>query len=97
MAKENTLIYRAQTGDEEAFADLMREYYAYAYAIVVGIVDNTHDAEEVVQDAFFNAYQGLGQLEDATKFKGWLAEITRNCARQWVREQRGETVSLSTK
>ena len=94
MAKENMLIYRAQTGDEEAFADLMREYYAYVYAIVIGIVDNAHDAEEVVQDAFFNVYQGLGQLEDATKFKGWLAEITRNCARQWLRKQRDETVSL---
>ena len=94
MAKENTLIYRAQTGDEEAFADLMREYYAYVYAIVGKIVDNAHDAEEVVQDAFFNAYQGLGQLEDATKFKNWLAEITRNCARQWLRKQREETVSL---
>ena len=94
MATNNTLIYRAQTGDEGAFADLMREYYAYVYAIVIGIVDNPHDAEEVVQDAFFNAYQGLRQLEDTTKFKSWLAEIARNCARQWLRKQRGETVSL---
>ena len=94
MAKDNTLIYRTQNGDEGAFADLMREYYAYVYAIAGKIVDNAHDAEEVVQDAFFNAYQGLGQLEDATRFKSWLAEITRNCARQWLRKQRGETVSL---
>ena len=94
MAKENTLIYRAQTGDERAFADLMRSYHAFVYAIVIGIVDNSHDAEEVVQDAFLNAYQGLRQLEDTTKFKSWLAEITRNCARQWLRKQRGETVSL---
>ena len=94
MAKENTLIYRAQTGDEGAFADLMRSYHAFVYAIVIGIVDNSHDAEEVVQDAFLNAYQGLRQLEDTTKFKSWLAEITRNCARQWLRKQRGETVSL---
>ena len=94
MAEDNTLIYRAQTGDEEAFADLMRGYYAYVYAIVGEIVDNVHDAEEVVQDAFFNAYQGLGQLEDATRFKSWLAEITRNCARQWVRKQRDDTVSI---
>ena len=57
-------------------------------------MDNAHDAEEVVQDAFFNAYQGLGQLEDAKRFKSWLAEITRNCARQWLRKQRDETVSL---
>ena len=94
MATNNILIYRAQTGDEGAFADLMREYYAYVYAIGIGIVDNSHDAEEVVQDAFFNAHQGLKQLEDTTKFKSWLAEITRNCARQWLRKQRGETVSL---
>ena len=94
MAKENTLIYRARTGDEGAFADLMRSYHAFVYTIVVGIVDNPHDAEEVVQDAFLNAYQGLSQLEDATKFKSWLAEITRNRARNWLRKQRGETVSL---
>ena len=94
MAKENTLIYRAQTGDERAFTDLMRSYHAFVYAIVIGVVDNSHDAEEVVQDAFLNAYQGLRQLEGTTKFKSWLAEITRNCARQWLRKQRGETVSL---
>ena len=94
MAKENTLIYRAQGGDEGAFADLMRSYHAFVHAIVVGVVDNSHDAEEVMQDAFLNAYQGLKQLQDATKFKSWLAEITRNCARQWLRKQRGETISL---
>ena len=94
MAKENTLIYRAQTGDEGAFADLMRAYHAFVYTIVVGIVDNPHDAEEVVQDAFLNAYQGLNQLEDTTKFKSWLAEITRNRARNWLRKQQGETISI---
>ena len=57
-------------------------------------MDNAHDAEEVVQDAFLNAYQGLRQLKDVAKFKSWLAEITRNCARQWLRKQRGDTVSL---
>ena len=94
MAKENTLIYRAQTGDEGAFADLMRAYHAFVYTIAIGIVDNPHDAEEVVQDAFLNAYQGLTQLEDATKFRSWLAEITRNRARNWLRTQQGETVSI---
>ena len=94
MAKENRLIYRAQTGDEGAFADLMRSYHAFVYTIAIGIVDNPHDAEEVVQDAFLNAYQGLSQLEDATKFKSWLAEITRNRARNWLRKQQGETVSI---
>ena len=95
MVKENTLIYRAQTGDEGAFAALMREYYPFVYTIVIGGVNNPHDAEEVVQDTFLSAYQGLTQLEDTTKFKSWLAEIARNCARQWLRKQRGETVPLN--
>ncbi len=94
MAKDNTLIYHAQTGDEEAFADLMREHYAFVYGIVIRIVKNSHDAEEVVQDAFLNAYRGLAQLEDATKFKSWLGEIAQNCARNWLRKQRNDTVSI---
>ncbi len=94
MANDNTLIYRVQTGDEGAFASLMREYYPLVYTIVIRIVDNPHDVEEVVQDTFLNAYQGLAQLEDTMKFKSWLAEIARNCAREWVRKQRIHTVSL---
>ena len=94
MAKDNTLIHRAQTGDEGAFTDLMREHYPFVYAIVVRIVKNSHDTEEVVQDAFFNAYRGLAQLEDAAKFKSWLAEIAQNCARNWLRKQRSDTVSI---
>lgn len=94
MVNENTLIYRAQTGDEGAFTALMREYYPLVYTIVIRIVDNPHDVEEVVQDTFFNAYRGLTQLEDAANFKSWLAEIARNCARQWVRKRRVNTVSF---
>ena len=94
MANDNTLIYRAQTGDEGAFTGLMREYYPFVYTIVIRIVDNPHDVEEVVQDTFLSAYRGLTQLEDAVKFKSWLAEIARNCARQWIRKRRINTVSL---
>ena len=94
MANDNTLIHRAQTGDEGAFTDLMQEYYPFVYAIVTRIVKNSHDAEEVVQDTFLNAYRGLTQLEDTTKFKSWLGEIAQNCARNWLRKQKGDTVSI---
>lgn len=94
MAKDNTLIHRAKTGEEEAFAALMREHYSLVYAIVIRIVKNSHDAEEVVQDTFLNAYRGLTQLEDATKFKAWLGEIAQNCGRNWLRKQRTDTVSI---
>ena len=94
MANDNTLIHRAQSGDEQAFGDLIRVYYPFVYAIVIGIVNNPHDAEEVVQDTFLNAYRGLGQYQEMAKFKNWLGEIARNRARSWLRKQRIDTVSI---
>ncbi len=88
-------IARAQSGDEGAFVDLLRVHYGYVYAIVIGIVKNPQDAEEVVQDSFLNAYRGLPDLEDAKKFKNWLAKIARNRALNWQREQRIDTVSIN--
>ena len=95
MANDKVLVSRAQSGDERAFADLMRVHYAFVYAIVIRIVNNPHDAEEVVQDTFLNAYRGLAQYEEQTKFKGWLAKIARNRALNWLRTQRMDTVSIN--
>ena len=94
MANDNTLICRAQSGDEGAFVELIRVYYPFVYAIVIRIVNNPHDAEEVVQDTFLNAYRGLAQYQEMAKFKNWLGEIARNRARSWLRKQRIDTVSI---
>ena len=94
VANDNELISRAQAGDEQAFAKLIREYYPFVYAIVIGIVNNPHDAEEVVQDTFVNAYRGLAQYQEREKFKSWLAKIARNCARNRLRKQQIDTVPI---
>ena len=95
MGNDKALISRAQSGDEQAFADLMRANYAFVYAIVIEVVNNPHDAEEVVQDTFLNAYRGLAQYEEQTKFRSWLATIARNRALNWLREQRMDIVSIN--
>ena len=94
MAKDDVLISRAQAGDEQAFTDLVKSYHTFIHAIVSGVLDNLDDVEEVVQDTFVNAYRGLPQLEDNARFKGWLAEISRNCARDRLRKQRPETLPI---
>ncbi len=94
MRNDDTLISRAQAGDEGAFTELMRAHYAFVYAVVIGIVNNPNDAEEIVQDTFLNAYCALAQYEEQTKLKSWLAKIARNRALNWLREQRLDTVSI---
>jgi RNA polymerase sigma-70 factor (ECF subfamily) len=94
MANDNELISRAQSGDEQAFAELVRVYYPFVHAIVIRIVNNPLDAEEVVQDTFVNVYHGLAQYEEIEKFKNWLAKIARNCARNRLRKQQIDTVPI---
>ena len=94
MVEDGVLVSRAQAGDEQAFSDLVKNYHAFVYAIVSGALDNLDDVEEVVQDTFINAYRGLPQLEDAARFKGWLTEIARNCARDRLRKRKLETVPI---
>ena len=94
MADDNTLINRAQSGDEGAFVELIQVYYPFVYAIVIGIVNNPHDAEEIVQDTFLNAHRGLAEYQEMAKFKNWLGEIARNRARSWLRKQRIDTVPM---
>ena len=94
MDSTKALIRRVQAGDEGAFTELMRAHYAFVYAVIIGFVNNPNDAEEIVQDTFLNAYRGLAQYEDREKFKNWLAEIARNSARDWLRKQRVNTVSI---
>ena len=95
MTDVKTLIFRARAGNEQAFADLLRAHYTFVYAIVMGIVGNPEDAEEIVQDVFVNAYRGLPRYEERTKFKPWLAKIARNCALNWMRDQKSENVSIN--
>ena len=94
MANDNELISRAQSGDEQAFAELVRVYYPFVHAIVIRIVNNPLDVEEVVQDTFVNVYRGLAQYEEIEKFKNWLAKIARNCAHNRLRKQQIDTVPI---
>ena len=94
MVEDDVLVSRAQAGDEQAFTELVKEYHAFVYAIVSGVLDDLRDAEEVVQDTFINAYRGLAQLENPARFRGWLAEIARNCARDRLRKHNPENVPI---
>ena len=94
LVKDDVLVSRAQAGNEQAFTELVKDYHAFVYAIVSGVLDDLRDTEEVVQDTFINAYRGLAQLENPARFKGWLAEIARNCARDRLRKKKPENVPI---
>jgi RNA polymerase sigma-70 factor (ECF subfamily) len=67
-------------GDADAFDGLVRRYYRTAFAVALGVLGNTHDAEDVVQDAFVKAVDRLEDCREPAKFVQWLMMIVRNRA-----------------
>jgi len=78
QTSERVAVNKAQEGDAEAFAVLVRAYQRRAVSVAYRLLNNMEDAADVAQDAFVKAFRNLGQLEDADKFGAWLLRIVGN-------------------
>ena len=64
-----------QPGHEAAFGEIVRRFRANAQASAFYLVRDAHLAQDVAQEAFLDAYLGLGQLRDPAAFPGWFRRI----------------------
>lgn len=87
-AAEQDLIQRVQTGDTDAFYDLVRPYERAVFLAAVAIVKNDADAEEVAQEAILKAFKGLARFRQEAKFSTWLIQIAINEAKMKLRKDR---------
>ena len=98
MPKADTdLIARAAAGDERAVAQLYDRYGQVLYAVAYRIVGERADAEEVVLDAFSQAWRDATRFDDARgSVAGWLTTIARSRALDLVRARsRRERITAS--
>jgi RNA polymerase sigma-70 factor (ECF subfamily) len=66
---EATLIARAQAQDDTAFDQIVRLYADRIYNYVRRMVGNPQDAEDITQEVFLRAYQGLSQFDGACQLQ----------------------------
>ena len=85
---DHRLIADCLQGRTAAFGELVRRYQDRLYHCVYRLVDNAEDAQDVVQDAFLNAYQSLGRFKGDAQFFTWLYRIAFNTAISLKRKQR---------
>ncbi|WP_199552260.1 RNA polymerase sigma factor [Streptomyces sp. N35] len=84
VVDEGSVIARVRAGEAEAYAELVRAHTPVALRAAVAFGAGA-DAEDVVQAAFFKAYQSLGRFRDDSSFKPWLLQIVVNETRNTVR------------
>jgi RNA polymerase sigma-70 factor (ECF subfamily) len=72
---DEDVVRRVQAGEGALFELLMRRYNQRIYRVARSIVRNDAEAEDVMQQAYVNAYLHLGQFEGRAKFSTWLTRI----------------------
>ncbi|HWW62730.1 MAG TPA: RNA polymerase sigma factor [Thermoanaerobaculia bacterium] len=84
---DDDVVRRVIAGETELFEILMRRYNQRVYRVVRGILRNDDDAEDVMQQAYVNAYEHLRQFAGDAKFSTWLTRIAINEALARVRKR----------
>jgi RNA polymerase sigma-70 factor (ECF subfamily) len=87
-ADDNRLIGECLQGQSAAFGELVRHYQDRLYNTAYRLMGNAADAQDVVQEAFLNAYQSLGSFKGDSLFFTWLYRIAVNTAISQKRKQR---------
>ncbi len=88
----DSLVARAATGDEAAFARLIAEHHGSMARVAYAIIGDRDAAADAAQSAWTIAWRRLGTLRDPSTIRAWLVAIAANEARQAARRQRGRTV-----
>lgn len=92
-AEDRGLVLLAQQGELEAFDKLMRRHATWAYRVAFAILGDHHDAQDITQDAFLAAWQGLSGFRGDSEFGTWLHPIVTRLALNKASRRR-LTVSL---
>ncbi|MFC1717271.1 sigma-70 family RNA polymerase sigma factor [Candidatus Poribacteria bacterium] len=83
--EDGYIIQQCLDGDAVAFGLLVEKYKKGIYALAYSRINNFHDAQDITQEVFIKAYQGLRTLKRWDNFVGWLYRITANQCKDWVR------------
>jgi RNA polymerase sigma-70 factor (ECF subfamily) len=85
---ENILVARAQSGSEDAFAELAREHSGKIYKYSLRILQNREDAEDNLQNVLLQAFRNIKSFQDKSQFSTWLVGIAINEALMKLRKRR---------
>jgi RNA polymerase sigma-70 factor, ECF subfamily len=95
VADEGELVSRAQSGDNEAFAELVGRYQNKIYRLARNITQSNEDAEDVLQETFLKAFSHLDSFQRNSKFYTWIVRIAVNESLMKLRKRKSDrTVPL---
>ncbi|MCS6827297.1 MAG: sigma-70 family RNA polymerase sigma factor [Caldilinea sp.] len=93
-AYEQRLLERIRAGDKTACAECIDLHSAGVYRLALRMVGDPHEAEDIVQETFLNAFRTIDSFEGRSSLSTWLYRITYNAALMRLRKKQPLHVSI---
>ena len=88
------LVEQCKLGDSASYESLYRKYVKAMYNTSLRIVNNSADAEDVLQEAFLDAFRSLNEFQYNSTFGAWLKRIVINKSINVLRKRKMYMVEL---
>lgn len=84
---DEELLRSIRKGDEPALEELLRRHQGKIYGLSLRMLRNSHDAEEVLQDAALTIFQKAGTFQGRAAVSSWIYRITMNACLMKLRKR----------
>jgi RNA polymerase sigma-70 factor (ECF subfamily) len=78
---DQALVERVQAGEKQAFDLLVKKYQQRILALVSRMLNDSHEVQDVAQEAFVKAYRALPRFRGDSAFYTWLYRIAINTSK----------------
>lgn len=90
MIEDELLKWRFKRGSREALARIYEKYVNALLSLAMGLLNDPHEAQDVVQDVFVSFAQGADGFELKGSLKAYLARSVVNRMRDRARRRRSQ-------
>jgi len=91
---DRELAAMAAEGRESAYKELLVRYERPLFSLVYRMVRDRSLAEDLAQEAFIKAFNGIESYNPSYKFSSWIFKIANNLTIDHLRKKQLDTVSI---
>ncbi len=91
------MVQSCRNGDSFAYETLVKVYAQYIFAICFAMIGNSHDAEDLAQQALLKGFTSIKNIQNSQRFKPWISQIAKNLCIDFLRRQKLTQAALAEK
>lgn len=94
LPQRDELVERCLRGDSMSYKELYQRYSRAMFNTCLRILNNTAEAEDVLQESFMEAFRNLQSFQFRTSFGGWIKQICVNRSINQLRKRKIDWVDV---